>query len=136
MRHAASAAPAIWLRALKREPWDTASALERHCRIFSHAMACQFYDAHSRVGHKVKTVKVVDAEKFIATFAQHLKRKCRFETPKWADMAKTTRAKELPPLNPDWLYVCFEPMVRKIYIRGGLLRVEDCSSFLGFGSSG
>mmetsp|Transcript_106261 Transcript_106261/g.295867 ORF Transcript_106261/g.295867 Transcript_106261/m.295867 type:complete len:161 (-) Transcript_106261:63-545(-) len=82
-------------------------------------MAYQYYDGHFKEGHKVKTVKDVEAEKFIAAFAQHLKRQGRFEIPKWADVVKTSKAKELPPLNPDWLYVRTASMVRKIYIRGG-----------------
>merc|ERR1712060_692471 len=47
------------------------------------------------------------------------KRQGRFEIPKWADVVKTSVAKELPPSNPDWLYVRAASMVRKIYIRGG-----------------
>lgn len=76
-------------------------------------MAYQYYDAHFKEGHKVKTVKDVEAEKFIAAFAQHLKRQGRFEIPKWADVVKTSKAKELPPLNPDCLYVRTASMVRK-----------------------
>merc|ERR1712178_65942 len=34
-------------------------------------------------------------------------------------MGKTGVAKELPPNDPDWLYVRTASMVRKIYIRGG-----------------
>merc|ERR550514_1964214 len=64
-------------------------------------------------------VKDVEAAKFITSFAQHLKRQGRFEIPKWADVVKTGRAKELPPNDPDWLYVRTASMVRKIYIRGG-----------------
>merc|ERR1712014_155251 len=43
----------------------------------------------------------------------------RFEIPKLADVVKTGKAKELPPNDPDWLYVRTASMVRKIYIRGG-----------------
>merc|ERR1712151_1223113 len=70
-------------------------------------------------GKVVKTVKDVKAEKFISAFAQHLKRQGRFEIPKWADVVKTSRSKELPPNDPDWLYVRTASMVRKIYIRAG-----------------
>merc|ERR1711957_1109962 len=65
------------------------------------------------------TVKDVEADKFISAFAQHLKRQGRFEIPKWADVVKTGKCKELPPINPDWLYIRTASMVRKIYIRGG-----------------
>merc|ERR1712003_380921 len=61
----------------------------------------------------------VEADKFIVAFAQHLKRQGRFEIPKWADVVKTAKYKELPPNDPDWLYVRTASMVRKIYIRGG-----------------
>merc|ERR1712087_1004809 len=70
-------------------------------------------------GIKVVTVKDVEADKFITAFAQHLKRQGRFEIPKWADVVKTAKFKELPPNDPDWLYVRTASMVRKIYIRGG-----------------
>eukprot|EP00928_Gymnodinium_smaydae_P017902 TRINITY_DN1682_c0_g1_i8.p2 TRINITY_DN1682_c0_g1~~TRINITY_DN1682_c0_g1_i8.p2 ORF type:complete len:168 (-),score=61.08 TRINITY_DN1682_c0_g1_i8:58-561(-) len=67
----------------------------------------------------VVTVKDVTADKFIKAFSQHLKRQGRFEIPKWADVVKTGKAKELPPNDPDWLYVRTASMVRKVYIRGG-----------------
>merc|ERR1712107_622479 len=82
-------------------------------------MAQQFYDAEFKEGLTVKTVKDVEADKFISAFAQHLKRQGRFEIPKWADVVKTSKAKELPPSDPDWLYTRTASMVRKIYIRGG-----------------
>jgi len=82
-------------------------------------MAVQFYDADFMEGFKVKTVKDVGADKFITAFAQHLKRQGRFEIPKWADVVKTSRSRELPPIDPDWLYVRTASMVRKIYIRAG-----------------
>eukprot|EP00445_Apocalathium_hangoei_P094156 CAMPEP_0204249232 /NCGR_PEP_ID=MMETSP0361-20130328/99562_1 /ASSEMBLY_ACC=CAM_ASM_000343 /TAXON_ID=268821 /ORGANISM="Scrippsiella Hangoei, Strain SHTV-5" /LENGTH=318 /DNA_ID=CAMNT_0051222501 /DNA_START=88 /DNA_END=1044 /DNA_ORIENTATION=+ len=82
-------------------------------------MAVQFYDADFKEGLKVKTVKDVEADKFIVAFAQHLKRQGRFEIPKWADVVKTSRSKELPPSDPDWLYVSTASMVRKVYIRAG-----------------
>merc|ERR1712217_352839 len=71
------------------------------------------------MGKTVVSVKDVEAAKFIESFAQHLKRQGRFEIPKWADVVKTGKAKELPPNDPDWLYVRTASMVRKIYIRGG-----------------
>mmetsp|Transcript_11964 Transcript_11964/g.18049 ORF Transcript_11964/g.18049 Transcript_11964/m.18049 type:complete len:161 (+) Transcript_11964:75-557(+) len=83
-------------------------------------MAVQFYDAEFKEGFKVTSVKDVEADKFITAFAQHLKRQGRFEIPKWADVVKTAKFKELPPNDPDWLYVRTASMVRKIYIRGGV----------------
>merc|ERR1711957_239926 len=64
--------------------------------------------------------KDVDPPAFIKAFAEHLKRQGRFEIPKWSDVVKTSKHKELPPLDPDWLYVRPASMVRKIYIRGGI----------------
>merc|ERR1719335_1416531 len=61
----------------------------------------------------------VPHQKFITAFAQHLKRQGRFEIPKWADVVKTAKHKELAPYDPDWLYNRSASMVRKIYIRGG-----------------
>jgi len=43
----------------------------------------------------------VEPEKFIQAFSQHLKRQGRFELPKWADVVKTSKAKELPPSDPE-----------------------------------
>eukprot|EP00401_Gymnodinium_catenatum_P070345 CAMPEP_0117560266 /NCGR_PEP_ID=MMETSP0784-20121206/53787_1 /TAXON_ID=39447 /ORGANISM="" /LENGTH=163 /DNA_ID=CAMNT_0005357669 /DNA_START=65 /DNA_END=556 /DNA_ORIENTATION=- len=82
-------------------------------------MAVQYYDDVFSKGRIVVTVKDVQAEKFISAFSQHLKRQGRFEIPKWADVVKTGKAKELPPIDPDWLYVRTASMVRKVYIRGG-----------------
>jgi small subunit ribosomal protein S19e len=77
------------------------------------------YDDEFQAGKVVVTVKDVSADKFIAAFSQHLKRQGRFEIPKWSDVVKTSKHKELPPYDPDWLYVRTASMVRKIYIRGG-----------------
>merc|ERR1719199_677146 len=83
-------------------------------------MAVAKYDDMFKEGRTVVTVKDVEAEKFIAAFAQHLKRQGRFEIPKWADLVKTAKYKELPPNDPDWLYTRTASMVRKIYIRVGM----------------
>jgi len=82
-------------------------------------MSIQVYDDLFKADRKVVTVKDVEPDKFITAFSQHLKRQGRFEIPKWADVVKTGVAKELPPNDPDWLYVRTASMVRKIYIRGG-----------------
>merc|ERR1711957_1023025 len=84
------------------------------------AMSIAVYDEYFKDGKTVVTVKDVEAEKFIVSFAQHLKRQGRFEIPKWADVVKTAKYKELPPNDPDWLYVRTASMVRKIYIRAGM----------------
>mmetsp|Transcript_76280 Transcript_76280/g.120443 ORF Transcript_76280/g.120443 Transcript_76280/m.120443 type:complete len:161 (-) Transcript_76280:56-538(-) len=82
-------------------------------------MSIALYDDFFKEGRTIKTVKDVEAAQFITAFAQHLKRQGRFEIPKWADVVKTGRRKELPPSDPDWLYVRTASIVRKIYIRGG-----------------
>merc|ERR1711920_1058478 len=82
-------------------------------------MSIQKYDDIFKDGHKVVTVKDVEPDKFIKAFAQHLKRQGRFEIPKWADIVKTGKHKELPPYDADWLYIRTASMVRKVYIRKG-----------------
>eukprot|EP00913_Durusdinium_trenchii_P024214 g22734.t1 len=86
-------------------------------------------DAQRHSGHSVNDV---EPEKFISAFSQHLKRQGRFELPKWADVVKTSKARELPPSDPDWLYVRTASMVRKIYIRKGMgvgrLAKNQCAS--------
>merc|ERR1719277_1481211 len=83
-------------------------------------MSVQVYDQHFKEGKPVVTVKDVEAHKFIKAFSQHLKRQGRFEIPKWADVVKTGIGRELPPLDPDWIYIRTASVVRKIYIRGGV----------------
>eukprot|EP00933_Yihiella_yeosuensis_P006875 TRINITY_DN1116_c3_g1_i1.p1 TRINITY_DN1116_c3_g1~~TRINITY_DN1116_c3_g1_i1.p1 ORF type:complete len:162 (-),score=50.46 TRINITY_DN1116_c3_g1_i1:130-615(-) len=83
-------------------------------------MSIQVYDDYFKENRKIVTVKDVEPAMFIKAFSQHLKRQGRFEIPKWADCVKTSKAKELPPSDPDWLYVRTASMVRKIYIRKGM----------------
>lgn len=51
------------------------------------------------------TVKDVSAENFIREYAAHLKRAGKLRMPKWVDYAKTGVAQELPPIDPNWMYV-------------------------------
>lgn len=51
------------------------------------------------------TVRDVDAQKFVAAYAAHLKRTGKLEVPAWVDLVKTAPHKELSPYNPDWFYV-------------------------------
>jgi len=81
---------------------------------------CEVYDAMFKESREVKTVKDVSAEKFITSFAQHLKRQGKFEIPKWADLVTTGKHKEMAPYDPDWIYTRAASIVRKIYIRGGV----------------
>merc|ERR1712195_210736 len=82
-------------------------------------MSIDLYDDFFKEGKTIVTVKDVAAPKFIVAFAQHLKRQGRFEIPKWADVVKTAKHKELAPYDADWIYTRSASMVRKIYIRGG-----------------
>lgn len=51
------------------------------------------------------TVKDVPANDFIVAYAAHLKRTGKMEMPKWADLVKTAKFKELAPYDPDWYYI-------------------------------
>ncbi|KAF8820052.1 ribosomal protein RPS19 [Cardiosporidium cionae] len=65
----------------------------------------------------VFTVKDVGAENFIAEYSKHLKNSGKFEYPSWADYVKTGVAKELAPLDSDWIYVRAAAIIRHLYIR-------------------
>merc|ERR1712230_234419 len=66
------------------------------------------------------TVKDVAAHDFVIAYAAHLKRTGKVEVPKWADLVKTGRFKELAPYDPDWYYIRAASMARKVYLRGGV----------------
>eukprot|EP01085_Mycamoeba_gemmipara_P004730 Mycagemm_TRINITY_DN7357_c0_g1::TRINITY_DN7357_c0_g1_i1::g.4730::m.4730 type:complete len:171 gc:universal TRINITY_DN7357_c0_g1_i1:534-22(-) len=66
------------------------------------------------------TVKDVSAENFIREYSLHLKRAGKLRLPKWVDYAKTGVAQELPPLDPNWLYVRAASIARKLYLRQGI----------------
>ncbi|KAL1956735.1 hypothetical protein VTO42DRAFT_6885 [Malbranchea cinnamomea] len=63
------------------------------------------------------TVRDVDAQKFIAAYAQFLKRQGKLPIPAWVDTVKTSNAKELPPQSIDWFYVRAASVARHIYLR-------------------
>ncbi|EPR61910.1 ribosomal protein RPS19 [Toxoplasma gondii GT1] len=80
---------------------------------------------------RVHTVKDVKADAFIALYANHLKKRGRFQLPKWIDYVKTAHAKELAPYDPDWLYIRAAAILRHLYIRpdcgvGGFRKVFSC----------
>ena len=73
-------------------------------------------------------VKDVDAGKWIKGFAGHLKTQGSLEVPEFVDYAKTSAAKVLAPLDPDWYYVKAAAVLRRVYLRpftgiGGLRKV-------------
>ena len=66
------------------------------------------------------TVKDVAPDRFIVSYAAHLKKSGKIDLPKWVDIVKTGKHKELAPYNPDWYYIRAASMARKIYLRGGI----------------
>jgi len=66
-----------------------------------------------------RTVKDVPAQEFIAALASYFKKSNKIELPEWHDLVKTSVAKEMGPLDPDWYYVRAASLARKVYLRGG-----------------
>ncbi|KAG8461104.1 hypothetical protein KFE25_003673 [Diacronema lutheri] len=66
------------------------------------------------------TVKDVPAGDFIVAYAAHLKRTGKIELPKWSDLVKTSKARELAPYDPDWYYVRAAAIARRVYLRGNV----------------
>ncbi|KAJ2902639.1 40S ribosomal protein s19 [Zalerion maritima] len=62
-------------------------------------------------------VRDVDAQKFIAHYADFLKRQGKLPIPGWVDTVKTGHAKELPPQSPDWFYIRAASVARHVYLR-------------------
>jgi len=50
--------------------------------------------------------------------AKKLKEIKEISKPEWANFVKTSRARERPPVNPDWWYVRSASILRKIYLLG------------------
>jgi len=65
-------------------------------------------------------VRDVPAKAFIAAYAEHLKNSDKFELPVWADLVKTSVAKELAPYGDDWYYIRAASIARRVYLRPGL----------------
>ncbi|KAJ3105679.1 40S ribosomal protein S19 [Phlyctochytrium planicorne] len=66
------------------------------------------------------TVKDVQSHAFVKAYAAYLKRTGRLEVPKWVDIVKTGKQKELAPYDPDWFYVRAASVARHIYLRSGV----------------
>jgi small subunit ribosomal protein S19e len=66
--------------------------------------------------YKVRCVKDVPAEAFIAAFSQHLKSQGKVQVPQWAEYVKTGVARELSPYNADWFFVRMAAIARRVYI--------------------
>ena len=63
------------------------------------------------------TVKDISAPKFIAAYADYLKRSNKLDIPPWVDYVKTGKFKELAPYDRDWLYIRAAALARKVYLR-------------------
>ena len=63
------------------------------------------------------TVKDIAPSSFIKAYAEHLKKNDKIKPPKWVDLVKTGKSRELPPIDPDWLYVRIAAVARKVYLR-------------------
>uniref|UniRef100_A0A7S3IB29 40S ribosomal protein S19 n=1 Tax=Fabrea salina TaxID=342563 RepID=A0A7S3IB29_9CILI len=66
--------------------------------------------------YRVLTVKDVSANEFIAAYAAYLKRTDKIDIPAWVEFVKTGKHKELPPYDPDWLYIRAAALARKVYL--------------------
>ncbi|KAL0479289.1 ribosomal protein S19 [Acrasis kona] len=66
---------------------------------------------------KAITVKDVPAQKFVESYAAHLKKVGTVTLPAWVDIVKTGVHKEMPPQNPDWFYIRCAAIARNVYLR-------------------
>ena len=71
------------------------------------------------MANKGVTLRDVPADKFIQTYAAHLKKAGELEVPKWSGIIKTATYKELSPENPDWFYVRTAAVARQVYLNKG-----------------
>ena len=62
------------------------------------------------------SVKDVPADDFVNALAAHLKSSGKIQLPKWNDIVKTGKNRELPPTNPDWFYVRAASLARRVYL--------------------
>ncbi|XP_066928011.1 small ribosomal subunit protein eS19-like [Clytia hemisphaerica] len=74
------------------------------------------------------TVKDVCPQKFVVAFAAHLKKSNKMKVPEFVEIVKTSKAKEIGPVDPDWYYVRAAAVARHVYLRpntgvGALRRV-------------
>ncbi len=66
------------------------------------------------------SVRDIKASTFIKAYAAHLKRSGKLDVPSWVDIVKTSPAKQLAPLEPDWFYIRVASIARHIYLRPGV----------------
>merc|ERR1712121_330242 len=63
------------------------------------------------------SVKDVDQQKFVVALSAFLKKSGKVRVPEWADIVKTSVAKELAPYDDDWYYTRVASVARHIYVR-------------------
>eukprot|EP00808_Paulinella_micropora_P024878 g56532.t1 len=68
---------------------------------------------------RMATVRDVPANEFIVALAAYLKKSNKLDLPQWANIVKTGKFKEMPPMNQDWYFVRAASVARKVYIRQG-----------------
>eukprot|EP00344_Euplotes_crassus_P005072 CAMPEP_0197000044 /NCGR_PEP_ID=MMETSP1380-20130617/5093_1 /TAXON_ID=5936 /ORGANISM="Euplotes crassus, Strain CT5" /LENGTH=145 /DNA_ID=CAMNT_0042417195 /DNA_START=15 /DNA_END=452 /DNA_ORIENTATION=- len=66
------------------------------------------------------TVKDVSPHEFVKAYAAYLKRAGKLRAPKWNDIVKLGKHKELAPYDRDWFYTRAASVARHIYLRGGV----------------
>lgn len=92
-----------------------------------------FIEEYGLTPTPVYTVKDVAAQSFIQAYANHLKKRGKFQVPKWADLVKTGCGKSLAPMDPDWLFIRAAAMLRHLYLRpncgiGAFRKVFSCKA--------
>jgi len=74
------------------------------------------------------SVRDVKPAKFIAAYAEHLKKANWIKLPAWVDLVKTGPSKQMCPADKDWYFIRAASIARKLYLHGkrgvgvGLLR--------------
>merc|ERR1711879_380739 len=63
------------------------------------------------------SVKDVDQQKFVVALSAFLKKSGKVKIPEWADIVKTSVAKELAPYDEGWYYTRCASVARHIYVR-------------------
>lgn len=65
----------------------------------------------------MSSVKDVDQQAFVVSFADFLKKSGKMNVPEWADLVKLSRANEQGPTDVDWYFIRAASVARHLYIR-------------------
>ena len=57
------------------------------------------------INSAILPVKDVNQQEYVRRLGRYLKKSGKVQVPEWVDCVKTGYSRELPPNNPDWLYV-------------------------------